>query len=315
MPPGGPLWGWLGPLLVALFGGFLRFFRLGEPNRIVFDETYYAKDAFSTVKFGVERQFIDGADKVLIAGNTNIFKSCPSVDQCASYVVHPPLGKRMIGLGELILCVNPYGWRFAAALLGTISIFILARVARRMTRTTLLGCLAGLLISLDALHFVLSRTALLDMFLMFWALAGFACLVVDRDRARQRLADWYETSSMNDIGPRLGWRPWRLAAALCLGAAPGPQWARVLFIIGFPIMSFVWGVGGRRALGLRRPYAGAFRFDLPLAAAWMAIVPALIYIVSFAGWFATDKGYGRNWGQATGKGPMFFLIDSMRSWF
>ncbi|TMR88281.1 MarR family transcriptional regulator, partial [Nonomuraea basaltis] len=59
----------------------------------------------------------------------------------------------------------------------------MARVARRMTRSPLLGCLGGLLLALDGLHLVLSRTALLDIFLMFWVLAGFACLVADRDWA------------------------------------------------------------------------------------------------------------------------------------
>jgi dolichyl-phosphate-mannose--protein O-mannosyl transferase len=34
----------------------------------------------------------------------------------------------------------------------------------------------------------MSRTALLDIFLMFWVLATFGCLVVDRDVTRARLA-------------------------------------------------------------------------------------------------------------------------------
>ncbi|MEZ0073332.1 dolichyl-phosphate-mannose--protein mannosyltransferase [Planotetraspora sp. GP83] len=319
VPPmtGSPLWGWIGPIIVALFGGVLRFTGLAIPKAVVFDETYYAKDGLSMVTFGVERQFVDGADKLLLAGNTNIFKQCEQVGQCANYVVHPPLGKWLIGLGELIFGANPFGWRFAAALAGTISILILARVARRMTRSTLLGCLAGFLLSLDGLHFVLSRTALLDVFLMFWVLAGFACLVTDRDDARRRLADWHEKTSSTvgaALGPSLGWRPWRLAAGACLGAALATKWTGVFFIAAFAIMSLVWDAGARRAAGLRRPYAGMLRLDLPLAAAWMAVVPVLAYVASFAGWFATDKGYGRNWAQATSNGPVFFVIDSLRSW-
>ena len=34
----------------------------------------------------------------------------------------------------------------------------------------------------------MSRTALLDIFVMFWVLAAFGCLVVDRDRSRARIA-------------------------------------------------------------------------------------------------------------------------------
>ncbi|WP_229691810.1 glycosyltransferase family 39 protein, partial [Sphaerisporangium melleum] len=136
-------------ILVALFGAFLRFDRLGTPKAVVFDETYYAKDAYSLINFGVERVAVQDADKMLLAGNTGIWKQCgpEQIGECASYVVHPPLGKWMIGVGEWLFGPNPFGWRFAAALIGALSILMLARLARRMTRSTLLGCMAGLLLA------------------------------------------------------------------------------------------------------------------------------------------------------------------------
>ncbi|MGW2162290.1 glycosyltransferase family 39 protein, partial [Nonomuraea sp. NPDC001699] len=150
VPPfqGRPLLGWAGPLLVALFGGLLRFVRLGEPKAVVFDETYYAKDAYSLLRYGVERAMLGDAknpvaDRRLIAGNLDIFRQCAEPSDCASFVAHPPLGKWMISVGEWLFGLNPFGWRFAAALIGTLSILVLARVARRMTRSTLLGCFAG----------------------------------------------------------------------------------------------------------------------------------------------------------------------------
>uniref|UniRef100_UPI002029B247 dolichyl-phosphate-mannose--protein mannosyltransferase n=1 Tax=Sphaerisporangium fuscum TaxID=2835868 RepID=UPI002029B247 len=296
-PPfqGSPLWGWLGPLLVAAFGGFLRFYRLGTPKAVVFDETYYAKDSLSLINFGVERVTLKNADKLLLKGDTKIWQHCaPSeMDKCASYVVHPPLGKWMIGVGEWLFGADPFGWRFSAAVVGVVSILVLARVARRMTRSTLLGCMAGLLLALDGLHFVLSRTALLDVFVMFWVLAGFACLVVDRDRSREKLAAWYETSPLAGAGPWLGVRPWRLAAGVCLGAACAVKWSGVFFLIAFAVMSLMWDAGARKAIGLRRPYGSALRQDAPTALLPMALVPALTYLVSWTGWFATPYGWGR----------------------
>ncbi|MFD1499257.1 phospholipid carrier-dependent glycosyltransferase [Streptosporangium lutulentum] len=174
--PGSFWWGWLGPLLVTAFGAILRFTNLGWPRAVMFDETYYAKDAWALLNFGAEHNVVKDADKILMQGGTDIWQQCAptEVEKCAAYVVHPPLGKWMIAAGEQIFGMNPYGWRFAGALVGVLSILILARVARRMTRSTLLGCLAGLLLSIEGLHLVLSRTALLDIFLMFWVLAGFA---------------------------------------------------------------------------------------------------------------------------------------------
>ncbi|MEV0584175.1 phospholipid carrier-dependent glycosyltransferase [Nonomuraea sp. NPDC050310] len=310
--PGDRLWGWLGPILVMIFGGVLRFVNLAHPKTVVFDETYYAKDAFSLVTWLVERTFIKDADKALLAGNTDIFEKCEAIDKCASYVVHPPLGKWMIGLGEWLFGMNTFGWRVSAAVVGTLSILIIARLARRMTRSTLLGCFAGLLLALDGLHFVLSRTALLDIFLMLFVLAGFACLVVDRDKARERLVDWYESSPLSDEGPYLGLRPWRLAAGLCLGAACAVKWSGIFFFVLF-LMSWMWDAGARRAIGLRRPYAGAFRLDLPTGLLAGVVAPSLVYLASWTGWFASPRGWGRNWEQATSSGPLFFVFDSFRS--
>ncbi|MET8162531.1 phospholipid carrier-dependent glycosyltransferase, partial [Sphaerisporangium sp. NPDC005289] len=159
------------------------------------------------------------------------------------------------------------------------------------------------------------RTALLDVFLMFWVLCGFACLVVDRDRSRERLADWYETSPLNASGPWLGMRGWRIAAGACLGAACAIKWSGIFFLIAFAIMSLVWDAGARRAVGLRRPFSGMFRHDVPTSLVAVAVVPALTYMASWTGWFATAYGYGRNWTQATSSGWVYFVFNSLRSWW
>ncbi|TDD51534.1 phospholipid carrier-dependent glycosyltransferase [Nonomuraea terrae] len=319
VPPmrGSVMWGWVGPLLVTLFGGILRFVQLGHPKAVVFDETYYMKDAYSLINWGVERVTVKDADKAIIAGRTDIWQSCApdALDKCASYVVHPPLGKWMIGAGEWLFGLNPFGWRVAAAVIGTLSILILARVARRMTRSTLLGCFAGLLLALDGLHYVLSRTALLDIFLMFWVLAAFACLVVDRDRAREKLAAWYESSPASPQGPGLGIRWWRIGAGVCLAFAMSVKWSGLAFAVAFAIMSLMWDFGARRAVGLRQPYVGAFNKDVPQGLVAFAVVPFVAYMATWAGWFANATGYGRNWDRATSAdNPLFFLFDSMRSW-
>ncbi|MFF0579240.1 dolichyl-phosphate-mannose--protein mannosyltransferase [Streptosporangium saharense] len=319
--PGNVLLGWLGPLLVAAFGAFLRFDRLGVPKAVVFDETFYAKDAYALSLYGVERAtFGDSsdpiADRMLMSGNTDIWISCspPEADPCPLYVAHPPLGKWLIAVGEQLFGMTPFGWRFAGALLGSLSILILARVARRMTRSTLLGCLAGLLLAVEGLHLVLSRTALLDIFLMFFVLAGFACLVVDRDHSRSRLVDWYESSPVTDRGPWLGLRPWRLGAGVLLGAACAVKWSGIFYLVAFIVMALLWDAGARRAVGLRRPYSGALGKDLPTLLGAMGLLPALTYLASWSGWFVSSLGWGRNWAQATSQGPFFFVFDSLRSW-
>src|SRR5215472_12117059 len=152
MPPMPPasLWSWAGPLLVTLFGGFLRFYRLGVPHAVVFDETYYVPDAYSILRHGVEINHSKHINSLLVHGSTHFLIGG------GEYVAHPPLGKAAMAIGQWLFGVTPFGWRFTVAAVGTLSILMTARITRRMTRSTLLGCVAGLLMSLDGLELVLS---------------------------------------------------------------------------------------------------------------------------------------------------------------
>src|SRR5579862_3204547 len=188
MPDDKP-WGWLGPLLVTAFGTFLRFNRLQVPRTLIFDETYYAKDAWSILHHGVEWNLVSNANALIQAGHTNIFAPCNGTSACGEYVVQPEVGKLLIASGEWMFGLNSFGWRFASAVFGSLAILLICRIARRMTRSTLLGCIAGLLMSLDGLEFVLSRSGILDIFLMFFVLAAFGCVLIDRDAGREALAE------------------------------------------------------------------------------------------------------------------------------
>src|SRR5260370_15634956 len=96
--PDDRLWGWLGPLLVTAFGTFLRFNRLRVPRSLIFDETYYVKDAWSILKHGVEWNTIDSsvANPLIAAGHTNFFVPCNGTSACGEYVVQPEAGKPLL---------------------------------------------------------------------------------------------------------------------------------------------------------------------------------------------------------------------------
>ncbi|MGW7299170.1 dolichyl-phosphate-mannose--protein mannosyltransferase [Streptomyces sp. NPDC054829] len=300
--------GWGGPLLVTLFAGVLRFWNLGSPKAVIFDETYYAKDAWALVHRGFEVNWDKNANNAVLELGDKV-----GIPTDAAYVVHPPVGKYVIGLGELIFGFDPFGWRFMTALLGTLSVLMLCRIGRRIFRSTFLGCLAGALMAVDGLHFVMSRTALLDGVLMFFVLAAFGCLVVDRDKARERLAAALPKDAAGRVLPHaptadtlsLGLRPWRWAAGLMLGLAIGTKWNGLYFLVAFGLLTVLWDVGTRKVAGAGRPYAAVVRHDLGLA--FLATVPVAIvtYLASWTGWImsATDGsgGYYRNWAANDGK--------------
>ncbi|MFF0445623.1 dolichyl-phosphate-mannose--protein mannosyltransferase [Streptomyces sp. NPDC004609] len=309
---------WGGPLLVALFAGILRFWNLGSPNAVIFDETYYAKDAWALINQGYEGNWPKNVDQKLIADPSSV-----QVPTDPGYVVHPPVGKWFIGLGEKMFDFTPFGWRFMVALLGTLSVLLLCRIGRRLFRSTFLGCLAGLLLAVDGLHFVMSRTALLDLVLMFFVVAAFGCLLVDRDTVRARLAAALPTDAEGVLRPdsaiaetlRLGWRPWRIAAGVMLGLAAGTKWNGLYYLAAFGLLTVLWDVGARRTAGAVRPYAAVLRKDL--VPAFVATVPVALvtYVASWSGWILTGRGHFRQWA-STGPGRETdwpFVPDWMRS--
>lgn len=290
--PGSPALSWLGTLLVTALAAYLRFDRLGSPKAVVFDETYYAKDALALLKFGWEHNTVENADKMLIADpGAHIWGSGPA------FVAHPPFGKWMIAIGEWMFGATPFGWRFMPALAGTLSVLILCRVARRMTGSTLLGCAAGLLLAVDGLAFVTSRAALLDIFVMFWVLAGFACLVNDRDRSRRVLAERIGHGAAPVYGPFLA-HGWRWGAGVCLGLACATKWTGIFYVAAFGLMVVLWDYGARRAAGVRAPFTGTLLLEAVPAFVQLVVVGAVAYLATWWGWIFRPGGWGR--GTASG---------------
>ena len=169
---------------IILTAAYLRFFNLGSPKELVFDEVYYVNGAQDYLRDGVE---------------TNAGK--------AEFIVHPPIGKWLIASGIKIFGDDPFGWRFSAALVGTISVLLIYFVARRLFQSENLALIAATLTTIDGLHLVMSRTALLDIFLMFFLFLAFLALIYDRY--------WL--------------------AGLAFGCALGTKWSALYFIAALTI--------------------------------------------------------------------------------
>ncbi|MEV0739991.1 phospholipid carrier-dependent glycosyltransferase [Streptomyces sp. NPDC050549] len=314
--------GWGGPLLVTLMAGVMRFYHLGSPKAVIFDETYYAKDAWALVHRGFEVNWDKNANDLILKTGGHV-----GIPTDAAYVVHPPVGKYVIGIGELIFGFNPFGWRFMTALLGTLAVLMVCRIGRRLFRSTFLGCVAGVLMSLDGLAFVMARTSLLDGVLMFFVVAAFGCLLIDRDKAREKLAAALPVDADGRVRPDahtadtlfLGWRPWRWMAGLLLGLAIGTKWNGLYITAAFFVLMLLWDVGSRKVAGARNAYVAVLKYDLGLGFVATIPVAVAVYLTSWLGWILSPAngtgGYFRNWAATDGKGGTWshVLPDWLRS--
>ena len=313
LSPRARLWGWLGPLTLTVLGGLLRFWHLDRPAKLVFDETYYVKEGWSLIRFGTEMQLKPGVTDVMWNSGTMDVHN-PTL---GNIVVHPPVGKWVIGAGEWLFGADsPFGWRFSVALLGTLSILMVGRIALRLFGSVTLATIASLLIAFEGLHFTMSRTSLLDMPLMFFALAGFGALLIDRDRSRAVLARKVGALPRGEWprwGPWLGARPWRWVAGLMLALATSTKWSGLLFVACFGLMTVWWDLGARRTAGVRHWLAAGLLKDGPYAAVQLVVVTAVVYPLTWLGWFLNPHAYLRGWAAANPGQGVQWLPEWARS--
>jgi dolichyl-phosphate-mannose-protein mannosyltransferase len=314
--------GWTATVAVTVLALFLRLWKLGRPHAFLFDETYYAKDAWSLWHHGYVTGYVHDANTRILAGRLDgLYTDSPSM------VVHPEVGKWLIGLGEHFFGMDPFGWRVASAVVGALMVAVMIRLARRVTGSTLLGCVAGLLLCFDGLQFVLSRLALLDIFAAFFLLCAISCLVADRDWGRLRMArlvpSGYRTSA-DDWGPVRGllWRPWRLAAGVCFGLACGTKWSAVFPLAAFGLLVWMWDAGARRAIGVRLPRLRSAVVDGLPAFGYLVLVAAVVYVLTWTGWLLhadayerslSNTQYGPYWGSYLRRDAHGFFPELMQS--
>lgn len=285
---------WLVTAVIVTLAAILRLVGLDRPKGYIFDEVYYPTDAWDMLQHGVEwDEKVNGA----------------------AYVVHPPLGKWLIALGQLAFDNTEVGWRVPAAVAGTLMILILIRVAYRLFHSVVLAGAAGLLMTVDGFQLVLSRTSLLDIFLGLFILATFAALVIDRDHYRRRwlraLEDGYDPETGGRLPRAVPW--WLLVAGITFGLACGVKWSALFFAPFFAAMVVVWRVGARRSAGVRRPIAAGIAGDLGYLLLSF-VLTIVFYLATWTGWFVTDVGYFRHYREANGLseppllGPLLNLI-------
>jgi dolichyl-phosphate-mannose-protein mannosyltransferase len=269
--------GWGGALVLTALAFVLRWWRLGEPRDFSFDETYYAKDAWSLLHHGHVLEYVEKADRAILRGQTGgLWQDDPSM------VVHPEVGKWLIALGIKAFGMDPFGWRIAAAVAGSLMVLVMCRFVRRVTGSTVLGLVGGFLLSLDGLHLVLSRLGLLDIFLALFLVCGVHCVVADRQWLRARLAAGQT---------RVLWRPWLLLGGIAFGLAVGTKWTALFPLAAFGLLSWAWSAGARRSHGARWAWLRSAVVDGVPAFVHLVGVAAVVYVASWSGWLVHAGDY------------------------
>jgi dolichyl-phosphate-mannose--protein O-mannosyl transferase len=265
--PGFNIWAVVLPLLLLLLAAVIRFYGLGYPDRIYFDETYYAPQGREMITRGVEEGF----------------------------AVHPPLGKWLIGAGISLFGYTTFGFRAASAAAGSIMVLATYFVGLQLFRRRGLAALGALFVALDGLALTMSRISMLDIFLAMFVALGVWFLLLDRQSQWRRVPTdpFSQRVVLDERGipeepfedrplPRLG-HVWRWAAGITLGLALATKWSALTVIGGAGLFVLISEALWRRRL------TGSIWTEwwrpVGSAALTLLLVPLLVYLVSYSGWF------------------------------
>ncbi|MFD2674322.1 dolichyl-phosphate-mannose--protein mannosyltransferase [Gulosibacter bifidus] len=308
---------WIIVGVITLIAALVRFIRLGEPGRIVFDEVYYVMDGWTLSNLGYEAEWPEEQGKLWEAGNHDAYRQDPS------YVVHPPLGKYLIGWGIHIFgAENVFAWRAAVAIFGTLAVPLLYLVGRQLFRTVAMAAIPAAFLAIDGHAIVVSRVSILDVFVMFFALLGFYFILRDRDTQRTQILEWVrqwrirehakdpsvplentpskwsftvnapkERPTGPDWGPVLWRRPWLIAAAAALACCIAVKWSGLYFLAFFCLFTIALDAATRKEAGITQWLSGAVLKQGPVSFLLTIPLTGILYLLSYAGWFITGKGY------------------------
>jgi dolichyl-phosphate-mannose--protein O-mannosyl transferase len=284
---------------VMVIAALTRLWNLGYPSKLVFDETYYAKDALTLSLEGHEKSWPEGADFAFQSGDVSGYLGD------AAFVVHPPLGKWLIASGMWLTGPDQStGWRLSTAILGIATVALLMLVAFKLFRSVALSILAGFFLAVDGLAITLSRTALLDASLTFFLVLGFWLFLIDQEKSRLRITRAIEESK-NSI---LVFRPWLILAGVALGAASAIKWSGVYLLAGIGLYVVFSESLLRKNSGEQNWLRQGVLFQGTYA--FVSLVPTALatYLLTWSGWIFGTGGYFRNWATENPPTGIFGLL-------
>jgi dolichyl-phosphate-mannose-protein mannosyltransferase len=165
---------------------------------------------------------------------------------------HPPLGKLLIAVGMKTFGDNPRGWRFSSAAAGALTVAGMYGLAMLLLDNTSLASLAALLTLLNNFTFVMARVAMLEIFIMMFAVLGITAWLaaVKGIRARLMLA----------------------LAGILLGCAVAVKWSALVILVVVALATVMLSI---------RKKSFAASFDLLYAAFALLFLPLLTYYLSY----------------------------------
>lgn len=284
----------------------LRIIKLDQPKSLAYDERYYPVQAYSLLHFGYEKDTlnhygsnnpIDLIGQKFAEGDHDIFLNS------GYFSSHPPLGKLIIGVGEL-LGSNPIFWRLPSAITGSLSILLLILTANHLLNSKKSALLAGGILAIDPLALSINRLGMLDSILEFFIIAAAYTWIKNKG---------YILSS------KLSYKTLSVISIL-LGAATAVKWSGAYYLLSFLTWTLLqYFHSQKQELELKNSnfkkstkkiYSFLSLTILSLTKTFfLGVIAVIVYLSSWTSWLASHGGYMRNASQLSGE-TVFKIVPS-----
>ncbi|TXJ00039.1 MAG: phospholipid carrier-dependent glycosyltransferase [Neisseriales bacterium] len=173
---------------------------------------------------------------------------------------HPPLAMLIIALGICLFGLNPFGWRILANLSGIILIPLVYIFTKRLTGNRYAAMIAVILLSVDFMHFVISRMASIEPFVTLFLLCEYLFLF---QYLQAKLNNYGDKAVLKNI----------FAVGLFSGLAIACKWSG-LFSLPAIMVVLVWGYLASGAKPIKLSIALQYLL-------FLVVLPLSIYCLSF----------------------------------
>ncbi len=130
----------------------------------VFDETYFARAGEEYLQnLRIYENTHPPLSKLLVTFSMMLFGGMPKGHGIGGWTFLNGI------IGHMSNGDNPYGWRFLDVVVGAFVVMLLYCFAKRVTGSTLFATIAALLLTFDGMHFVQSRLATPEGFVVFFS--------------------------------------------------------------------------------------------------------------------------------------------------
>jgi dolichyl-phosphate-mannose-protein mannosyltransferase len=208
----------------------------------------------------------------------NYYDEPPYIASAKAFLTHspnpnpeaPPMGKLLIAIGIKLVGDNPVGWRIASSICGSLTLVAVFCWAYLLSGSYRVAYLSAGLTVLNNFLFVMSRVAMMDVFLVFFLLWGLvvytAALELKITTAKRKLLLYL--------------------SGILLGLAGACKWNAVDTLAVLLLVSFALFWISKRQLGIMSPaavrYAGNLRqIGIPTLILALLVAPIISYSLTF----------------------------------